>query len=61
MDDDIDTDPRYEYDAPMFVDFGLLQRGALEDVDADQWFGERELRGGRESKQCMAFHPKSST
>ena len=37
---DISTDPEFEYDAPTYIDFNLLQQGKMEDDNADAWFGE---------------------
>jgi len=36
-----DIDPKYECDAPLYVDFEQLkQNGGLEDDGADSWFGK---------------------
>ena len=37
---EFEVDQRFEYDAPTFVDFQLLQEGQLEDNDMDKWFGK---------------------
>ena len=35
-----DIDPKYECDAPLYVDFEQLkQNGGFEDDGADSWFG----------------------
>ena len=41
----MDPDPAFEYDAPTFMDFNLLQQGKIQDDDADEWFGEWSLGG----------------
>jgi len=40
MANNMSTDPEFEYDAPKYIDFNLLQQGHLEDDDADTWFGK---------------------
>ena len=33
-------DPKYEYDAPVYVDFTTLTVDQVPDDDADKWFGK---------------------
>ena len=33
-------DPKYEYDAPVYVDFTTLVVDQVPDDDADKWFGK---------------------
>ena len=33
-------DPKYEYDAPVYVDFTTLAADQVPDDDADKWFGK---------------------
>ena len=33
-------DPKYEYDAPVYVDFTTLALDQVPDDDADKWFGK---------------------
>lgn len=37
-----DIDPKYEYDAPVYVDFSTVALDQVEPDDADKWFGERQ-------------------
>ena len=33
-------DPKYEYDAPVYVDFATVALDQVEDDEADKWFGK---------------------
>lgn len=33
-------DPKYEYDAPVYVDFATVALDLVEDDNADKWFGK---------------------
>ena len=39
---DISIDPKYEYDAPVYVDFATVALDQLENDGADEWFGKSE-------------------
>lgn len=39
---DISIDPKYEYDAPVYIDFATVALDQLENDGADEWFGKKE-------------------
>lgn len=54
-------DPKYEYDAPVYVDFTTLAVDQVPDDGADKWFGKKSPVLSLSPESCISspFYPPS--